>query len=104
MTLKEFYEQLLILQYYNQPRARAEIGIEASRWQALKEFLDRFKREFDLDFATGDRLETGNSPQQGRLAAATWPQQTTDLPVFHGQVHIMHHRIATVFDVNILQN
>jgi hypothetical protein len=57
MTLKEFYEQLLILQYYNQPRARAEIGIEASRWQALKEFLDRFKREFDLDFATGDRLD-----------------------------------------------
>jgi len=57
MTLKEFYEQLLILQYYNQPRARAEISTEATRWQAFKDFLDQFKREFELNLATGDRLD-----------------------------------------------
>lgn len=57
MTLKEFYEQLLILQYYNQPKARGEIGIEAAEWQKIKDFLDTFKKEFSLEFGNGDRLD-----------------------------------------------
>lgn len=57
MTLKEFYEQLLIIQYYNKPKARAEIGLEATRWQAIKDFIERLKESFVLDNATDDRLD-----------------------------------------------
>lgn len=57
MTLKEFYEQLLILQYFNQPKARAEIGLEAERWQATKDFMVQLQDAFELDNLTGDRLD-----------------------------------------------
>ena len=57
MTLKEFYEQLLIIQYYNKPKARAEIGLEATRWQAVKDFINRLQEAFELDNLTGDRLD-----------------------------------------------
>jgi hypothetical protein len=57
MTLKEYYEQLLILQYYNQPKARGEIGLEGARLQSIKETIDALQNAFELNQATGDRLD-----------------------------------------------
>lgn len=57
MTLTEFYQQLLILQYYNQPKAKAEIGAKAKYYQQLQEFSEQLKQEFDLDNAIDDRLD-----------------------------------------------
>lgn len=57
MTIKEFYEQLLIIQYYNAPRARAEIGLEGSVWQVTKEFIDSLQDKFELDQLSGGRMD-----------------------------------------------
>lgn len=57
MTLTEFYEQLMIIQYYEKPKARAEIGLKAGYHQDLKKFIDDLQLSFDLENASGDRLD-----------------------------------------------
>ncbi|HLV84240.1 MAG TPA: DUF2612 domain-containing protein [Devosia sp.] len=48
---------LLIKQYWDKPRARAEIELQAGTWQRVYEFLRGFAQAFDLDTATGNRLD-----------------------------------------------
>lgn len=57
MAFADDYKQLLIKQYFEKPKALAEIGLQASTWQKTFEFLQSFQAEFDLDQATGDRLD-----------------------------------------------
>ena len=51
------YRDLLIKQYWQQPRARAEIEMLSGTWESVRDILERFGREFDLDQATGHRLD-----------------------------------------------
>ena len=60
MADQDFIDQyaiLLIKQYWEKPKARAEIEMIASVWSELFEFFDAWNDEFDLDLATGDRLD-----------------------------------------------
>jgi hypothetical protein len=51
------YVDLLIKQYWQNPNATAEIALQASTWERVFKWLDSFPDEFDLDIATGDRLD-----------------------------------------------
>lgn len=51
------YLTLLIKQYYDKPKARAEITAMVSEWENVYTFVNQFGAEFDLDNATGDRLD-----------------------------------------------
>ena len=51
------YRDLIILQYWDKPKARAEIELLASEGEQLYDFFRRFETEFDLDQAYGDRLD-----------------------------------------------
>jgi len=51
------YVNLLIKQYWEKPKAAAEIGMKAGAWRKTFEWIDSFSEEFDLDSATGDRLD-----------------------------------------------
>lgn len=56
-TFTDEYEKLLITQYYQKPKAKAEISLIASKYEKTFSILNRFLTEFDLDNATGDRLD-----------------------------------------------
>lgn len=51
------YTDLLIKQYWDQPKARQTVEALASEYSKVFDFYDAFKDEFDLDKATGDRLD-----------------------------------------------
>jgi len=51
------YVNLLIKQYWEKPKAAAEIEMMAGTWRKTFEWIDSFSDEFDLDNATGDRLD-----------------------------------------------
>lgn len=51
------YVNLLIKQYWEQPNARAEIAAQASTWQTIRDMLASFGDAFDIDQATGHRLD-----------------------------------------------
>lgn len=55
--LVEFYQGLLIKQYYNQENADSEIGVMAESWSKVFTLFKSFTEEFDIDIATGDRLD-----------------------------------------------
>lgn len=57
MSFESEYRDLLIKQYWEKPKARAEIELQASTWSRIFEWLDSFPEAFDLDLATGDRLD-----------------------------------------------
>lgn len=57
MSFETDYQNLLIKQYWEKPKAQAEIGLQASTWARVFEFLQSFETEFDLDTAYGDRLD-----------------------------------------------
>jgi len=57
MTFVEDYQNLLIKQYWDKPKASAEIGLQAQTWQKVFDWLNSFITEFDIDQATGDRLD-----------------------------------------------
>ena len=57
MSFETDYANLLIKQYWEKPKAYAEIEMKASSWRRTFEWLDSFTDEFDLDNATGDRLD-----------------------------------------------
>jgi len=53
----DLYKEYLILQYYNKPKAVAEIQVYSEEFENNFNFLNDFFTEFDLDQATGDRLD-----------------------------------------------
>ena len=57
MSFESEYRNLLIKQYWEKPKASAEIEMKASSWRRSFDWLSSFENEFDLDFATGDRLD-----------------------------------------------
>jgi len=57
MSFESDYVNLLIKQYWEKPKANAEIAFKAGVWRKTFEWIDSFSVEFDLDNATGDRLD-----------------------------------------------
>ena len=57
MSFESDYVNLLIKQYWEKPKANAEIEFKAGVWRKTFEWIDSFSEEFDLDNATGDRLD-----------------------------------------------
>ena len=57
MSFESDYVNLLIKQYWEKPKANAEIAFKAGVWRKTFEWIDSFSNEFDLDNATGDRLD-----------------------------------------------
>lgn len=57
MTLSEEYVNLLITQYYDSPRAEAEITAKVERWEALFNSIREVSYLFDIDEAYGDILD-----------------------------------------------
>jgi len=57
MSFESDYRDLIIKQYWDKPKARAEIELQASTWARTFDWLDSFVAEFDVDLATGDRLD-----------------------------------------------
>jgi len=57
VSFESEYVNLLIKQYWEKPRANAEIEMKAGVWRKTFEWIDSFSDEFDLDNATGDRLD-----------------------------------------------
>lgn len=55
--MSDEYERLIIKQYWTQPNARAEIKLKSDGWEATAAWLRSFIDEFDVDLATGDRLD-----------------------------------------------
>jgi hypothetical protein len=56
-ALTDFYTKLLTLQYYEKPKAKAEVALKAGEIERLKTFLDQLAESFDLDDAVDDRLD-----------------------------------------------
>jgi hypothetical protein len=57
VTFESEYVNLLIKQYWEKTKASAEIEMKASSWRRSFDWLSSFENEFDLDSATGDRLD-----------------------------------------------
>jgi len=57
VSFESDYVNLLIKQYWEKPKANAEIEMKAGVWRKTFEWIDSFSDEFDLDNATGDRLD-----------------------------------------------
>ena len=57
MRFESDYVNLLIKQYWEKPKAAAEIEMMAGTWRKTFEWIDSFSDEFDLNNATGDRLD-----------------------------------------------
>lgn len=51
------YSNLLIQQYYTKLKARSEIELWASEFESINSVLKEFETRFDIDNATGDRLD-----------------------------------------------
>jgi hypothetical protein len=57
MSFVSEYRNLIIKQYWDKPKARAEIEFLAGTYNRTYDWLESFLTEFDVDLATGDRLE-----------------------------------------------
>jgi len=57
MSFESDYVNVLIKQYWEKPKANAEIAFKAGVWKKTFEWIDSFTDEFDLDTATDDRLD-----------------------------------------------
>jgi hypothetical protein len=53
----EQYTLMLIKQYWEKPKARAEIELKMRAWQKIVDLLRAFEVEFDLDHARGKQLD-----------------------------------------------
>lgn len=51
------YSKLLIVQYYDKPKAKAHIELLASEYEKVYNLLNEFENAFDLDFAIGKQLD-----------------------------------------------
>jgi len=66
----DIYKEYLILQYYNKPKASAEMALYTAEFENVFNFLNSFIDEFDVDKATGDRLDLiGKIVGVGRLVS-----------------------------------
>ena len=75
MSFESDYVNLLIKQYWEKPKANAEIRMKAGTWRKTFEWIDSFGDEFDLDIATGDRLDiTGRIVGISRLIPYSIPK------------------------------
>jgi len=71
----DIYKEYLILQYYGKEKATAEMELYASEFENVFNFLNAFLNEFDLDQATGDRLDLiGKIVGQPRFIAGGVPK------------------------------
>lgn len=57
MALVDETANLLIKQYWEKPKAKAEIELQASTWEKTRAFLDALDPAFDLDNAVGAQLD-----------------------------------------------
>lgn len=57
MALVDETVNLLIKQYWEKPKAKAEIELQASSWETTRAFLDALDPAFDLDNAIGAQLD-----------------------------------------------
>lgn len=57
MPLVDETVNLLIKQYWEKPRAKAEIELQASTWEKTRAFIDALDPAFDLDNAVGPQLD-----------------------------------------------
>lgn len=57
MALIDETANLLIKQYWEKPKAKAEIELQASTWETARAFLDALDQAFDLDNAIGAQLD-----------------------------------------------
>lgn len=57
MSLVDEYTALLIKQYWEKPKAFAEISLQASTWDTVRAFLSSLDDAFDLDLAVGAQLD-----------------------------------------------
>jgi len=57
MSFESDYVNLLVKQYWEKPKANAEIEMKAGVWRKTFEWIDSFSFEFDLDSAEDDRLD-----------------------------------------------
>ena len=57
MSFVEQYTLLLIKQYWEKPKARAEVELKMRMWQKIVDLLQAFEIEFDLDNARGAQLD-----------------------------------------------
>jgi len=75
VSFESDYVNLLIKQYWEKPKANAEIRMKAGTWRKTFEWIDSFGDEFDLDIATGDRLDiTGRIVGISRLIPLSIPK------------------------------
>lgn len=69
MSLVTETSNLLIKQYWEKPKAKAEIELIASMWDKVRAFLAALDPAFDLDSAVGSQLDVlGRIEQLGRSA------------------------------------
>lgn len=57
MSVTEFYCNLLIKQYSDLPKAKAEIALLGAEFEAVNDFYNDIANSFDLDTATAHRLD-----------------------------------------------
>lgn len=57
MSLADEYTALLIKQYWEKPKAKAEIELKSSAWEKTRAFLASLDDAFDLDLAVGAQLD-----------------------------------------------
>jgi len=57
LSLADEYTALLIKQYWEKPKAFAEIELNASTWDKVRAFLASLDDAFDLDLAVGPQLD-----------------------------------------------
>ena len=70
------YVKLLILQYSQEPKAEGDIRAKLTHFSKIFDIVNRWFDEFDLDQATGDRLDKiGDVVQMPRVIPAVVPKQ-----------------------------
>lgn len=75
MSLIDEYTLLLIKQYWEKPKAKAEIQAKASGWQRIAELFQSFETAYDLDAAVGHQLDVlGKIVGIPRLVPAVIPR------------------------------
>lgn len=57
MTLSDAYAKLLILQYYDKPKAFNEVKMIADEFESIYDFFRSFNDAFDVDSAVGKQLD-----------------------------------------------
>lgn len=57
MALVDDYTNLLIKQYWEKTKAKAEVTLQAETWNTTHTFLSALDQAFDLDFAVGAQLD-----------------------------------------------